>query len=63
MLIALHFHSFFTSAPHPPSINKSWEEKKKIFPFKLSCHIIKYFIVFDYIKNLTFNVYPHFQNF
>lgn len=34
-----------------------------IFPFKLSCHIIKYFITFDYIKNITFNVYPFFQDF
>lgn len=50
-----------------PLQNKSWGGKI-LFSlsskhFKLSCHIIKYFNIFDYIKNITPDVYPHLQNF
>lgn len=60
--IILYFYIF----PRP-LLNKSWEGKI-LFSFsskhfKFSCHTIKYFTVFDYIKNITSNVYPHLQNF
>lgn len=65
MLIVLFFLIVFLVLLPLPSVNKSWEEKVLLSlsrkNFKLSCHIIKYFIIFDDIKNITFNVYPHFQ--